>query len=128
MSEWLIDLLKIVLGAGTIGAAWAGWTTYQKARYGQKRQIKGDEIAVLQGHIEHLREDRDRTNRDMGRELGKRDKELNEIRSDHTACKVNLERVQTENKYLTKRVDDLEKRLTAHERDKDREEPLERKG
>jgi hypothetical protein len=100
---WLGPLATLIIGAG---GAWV--LKVLQARWGNKRQVRLDEIAVLHQAIEDLRKDRDGLRSDLDSVRLSRDRDMAALKSEHTACLIEQERLRASEKYLMERMASLE--------------------
>ncbi len=109
--DWVTHLITALISGGTVGAIFAGYLKLTNAWHEQRRQVRGDEIDVLHNSIAELRTDRDQLQVEVRDNRRAWDKELNKLRSEHSACLLEQERQRGENRHLQAECDWMKERL-----------------
>jgi predicted nucleic acid-binding Zn-ribbon protein len=100
-------VVSSILSAAFVGAVAAAYVKIINARHLTRRAVRQDEIDVLHRDIEDLRKDRDGLRVEIAELRKERDKEMSELKSEHTACLIEQERLRAGEKYLREAVDEL---------------------
>jgi chromosome segregation ATPase len=100
MLDWVKLLIAGVGGGSAFAAIWAVTLRYFNARAKHKRLVRADEVEVLHQAIDELRKDRD----EVKIELAEVKVEMNTLRSEHTACLLEQQRLRDELKRVEGRA------------------------
>ncbi len=109
--EWVWHLITALASGGLVSAIFAGYLKLTDMRHRNSREVRGDEISVLQDSIAELRTDRDQLQVEVRDNRKNWNKELNGLKSEHTACLLEQERLRGECRHLQASNTDLASRL-----------------
>lgn len=101
--DWLSTVLTAMTTGGILSAVFGFWLKYTGARHSQGQQVKKSEIEVLHQIISELRAERvrdrgeaERHRIEMQTSLNARNDEINDLKSEHSACLIEQERLRAE--------------------------------
>jgi chromosome segregation ATPase len=146
MPEWVAHIITAITSAGVLAAVFKGWSLLAKTRGEQRRadrgedrksraeeaeselrchaadvearrQARADEIGVLHGVIDGLKQD-------IVAVQGKADKqevELRNVKDEHTTCLIEQERLRADHAVLRERQDAMKRELRQLRRERGRE-------
>jgi len=144
MTEWLSHAITAVCTASFVAAVGKVYVTGVLARHKtqmeqvlaqhkvkieqdaadavQRREDRQNEITVLHQSIDELRGDRDALKREMGEQrayfesrANRRDKEINDLKSEHTACLVAMAEAKQSERWLAEQNARLTERVRTLE-------------
>jgi chromosome segregation ATPase len=134
MTEWVSNFIAALVSGGGVTAVAYAYVRVIRARHEvraqtqaaeiqAKVQARSAEIQVLYDHIAELRKDRDAQKADgeaLRQELNDlhaaKDREMNDLRSEHTACLITTERLEVELRHEVERCTQLAGRVSELER------------